>query len=369
MRILYVGNVANVGYMVAKEMRKIGVDVDLLMHKNPVIEQDPNKQDPELKNSYPTWIHFYDKTLPTWRLDVIKKMRDKNYKLIYAHYGLVIFAYLSRRPFIAQPLGNDLRTVAFEKSIRGILMRLAYKRAKAILFTGPEQYQLLNKLKLKNIIFLPIFLDFSTSKHGDVPKGEFSNNFVIFHPTNLWSEKGNSILVEGFAKFVKENPSAILLIVDRGPDSAKIHQLVTSLGIQSNIRFIKGPLTAEEMRKYYHICDVVADQFITPELGGIGREALLSEKPLVTHYDEKGYRDLYGQPPPALNASTPTEVQKQLEYVKDEKIRKEIGKKGKEWLVKYHSPEIISKKIKCISEAILNSEKINQINDKLLKIT
>ena len=35
MKVLYVGNTANMGYNVAYHMRKINVDVELLMQKNP----------------------------------------------------------------------------------------------------------------------------------------------------------------------------------------------------------------------------------------------------------------------------------------------------------------------------------------------
>ena len=369
MRILYGGNVANIGYTMAKEMRKNGLQAYLLMEKNPIIEQDPIKQDPDLKNNYPPWIYFYDKAQPKWKTNIIKKMRDKNYDLIQAHYDLAIWAYLSRRSFIAQIVGDDLRELAFTNSIRGMLLRRAYKKAKVVLFSNPTEPPLLSKLKLENSIFLPLLVELDFFKPQEVSQHEFDDKFVIFHPTNLWWKKGNQILIKGFAEFVKKHSNSILIIVDRGPDSSKIHQLVDSLGIESKVCFVKGPLNSTELRRYYNLADVVADQFVIPEFGLIGRETLCSEKPLLTFYDENGYKNLYGESPPAMNASTSLDIAKQLEFLRDDKIRIEIGKKGRDWMIKHHSPDIISKKIKSIYESVLNAENIDQIRVKLSRIS
>ena len=40
----------NLGYIIARQLRKNNLDVDLLMEKNPPKTSDPLKFDPELKN-------------------------------------------------------------------------------------------------------------------------------------------------------------------------------------------------------------------------------------------------------------------------------------------------------------------------------
>ena len=60
MKILYAGNMANVGYIICKRLRKTGLDIDLLMQKNPKPTSDPLKFDPSLNGKYPDWIKFFD---------------------------------------------------------------------------------------------------------------------------------------------------------------------------------------------------------------------------------------------------------------------------------------------------------------------
>ncbi|WP_166286069.1 hypothetical protein, partial [Candidatus Nitrosotalea sp. FS] len=134
MNILHAGNMANLGYVISRQLRKSGIDADLLLEKNPPKGSDPFRFDPLLNGIYPDWISFYDKSKSSWKTSVIKKMRDKKYDLVHAYVEMPIFAYLSRRPFVAHTQGSDFREMAMGNSLRGILLRLAYKRAKAVLF-------------------------------------------------------------------------------------------------------------------------------------------------------------------------------------------------------------------------------------------
>jgi len=210
MKILYAGNMANVGYMICRQLRKDGIDIELLMEKNPPITSDPLNFDPELTNKYPDWIILYDKTKSSWKFDILKTMRNKKYDLIHAHVELPIFAYLSRRPYIAQVLGSDLRELAFQQSLRGWLLRRAYKKAKVIFFYEPLDPVLLAKLNLNTGIHLPVMWDTSFFKPKTIDKKNYNNYFVIFHPANLeWRLKGNDILIKGFAKFVQIHPASV----------------------------------------------------------------------------------------------------------------------------------------------------------------
>ena len=73
MRILYAGNTANFGYNVVYHIRKINVDIELLMEKNPGVASDPIIRDSTLNKIYPKWINFYDKTKSLWKINILKK--------------------------------------------------------------------------------------------------------------------------------------------------------------------------------------------------------------------------------------------------------------------------------------------------------
>lgn len=369
MKILHAGNVANLGYLNSRELRRHGIDVDLLMEKNPPKGSDPARFDSTLNNIYPEWILFYDKRKSSWKTNIIEVMRNKKYDLIHAYVELPIFAYLSRRPYIAHAQGSDFRELAFSTSLRGFLLRRAYRSAKLVLISQADHIALLPKLKLKNYIFLPIMWDTSFYSPQEVPRSEFSDKFIIFHPANLeWRLKHNDILIKGFAQFVKDNPDSVLLIVDRGPDSQKTHQLVNSLDIEDKTKFVKGPLNSSELLLYYNMADVVADQFAVGSIGSVGLETFCCAKPLITFIHEKLHKDVYDEMPPLLNTSNPSQVCEQMEYLKDRRIRIELGKLGRKWVTKYHSPEIFVKKIHIIYESVLHDEKTEEIREKISKI-
>jgi glycosyltransferase involved in cell wall biosynthesis len=296
-------------------------------------------------------------------------MRDKKYDLIHAYVEMPIFAYVSRRPFVAQTQGSDFREMAMGNSLRGRLLRRAYKSAKAVLFFQPDHYPLFTKLKLDNGIFLPPLWDVSFFLPKRVPKNEFEDKFVVFHPANLeWRLKGNDVLVKGFAEFVKNHPDSILIIVDRGIDSQKTHDLVESLGIKNKTHFVEGPLTSTVLLYYYNLSDVIADQFTLGSLGSIGWEAFSCAKPLLAFVNEQQYCMLYGQAPPMANASNPSEVSMQLEILTDHKVRNNIGNQGREWIMKHHSPELFIKKLKTIYDSVLQNKKTEEIRNSLKKI-
>jgi len=92
-------------------------------------------------------------------------------------------------------------------------------------------------------------------------------------------------------------------------------------------------------------------------------------KPLLAFVHEEQYKTVYGESPPIVNASTSLEVSKGLEYLKDKKIRNDIGKEARKWIQKYHSAEIFSKKLITIYDSILQNIGVDEIKEKLSKIT
>lgn len=357
---------ANLGYSSVKQLRKDGLDVDLLMQKNPPKGSNPLLFDPTLKNRYPEWIHLFDKSKRFWHLDVIKKMRKKEYDLIHSYVEFPIFAYFSRKKFIANTQGSDFRELAFTNSVKGFLLRRSYRKAKAVLFFQPDHLPLFPKLKLKNGIFFPPSWDTEFFKPDQISRNEFVDDFVLFHPANLdWRLKGNNIFINGFANFVKEKSNSILIIVDRGIDSKKTHDLITKLGIEKNVKFVPGPLNSTDLIRYYNSVDVVVDQFAVGALGSIGWETFSCAKPLLAYINKKQYIQVYGESPPMANASTPSMVTQQLHKLLDENFRKELGSKSRSWITKYHSPITFSKKITKLYQGVLNNEPIDQIRQSL----
>jgi len=367
MKVLHAGNLVNVGYLTTKQLRKNNIDAELLLDP---LGSDPTKLDPDLKNGYPDWCIQYQRNKPFWKLKILKTMRKKKYDLIHAYVELPIFAYLSGKKFIVQALGSDFREMAISNSLRGIFLRRAYKKAKVILFSMPDHIPIYTKLGLKNGIFFPLLVDTTFFKPKKVERGELVNKFLVLHATNLdWKLKGNDKLLNAFAKFVKTNPNSILIIIERGIDSQRTHDLVNSLKINDNVKFVKGPLNSIELQHYFNLVDVIAESFIFPAMSGITNESLCCEKPVITYYPKNDFEGVYIEHPPVLNASNAEEIYEHLETLKDENKRKNIGKKGREWISQYNDPAFYCTKLKVIYESVLKGNNIEKIRKNLSDIS
>ncbi|QUC64457.1 glycosyltransferase [Nitrosopumilus sp. K4] len=364
MKVLYAGNTANFGYVVTHYLRLNDVNMELFMKKNPSIPSDPIKKDPTLNNIYPNWITFYDDTKPLWKLNILKKICD--YDIIQTNTGLIIYSYFSRKPYVAQPIGSELRITAFSNSVKGFLMRQALHKAKVVIISTLNQELLLKKLKIKNYLVIPCYPEFAFFHPPDGPKTDFFNNFTIFHPTNLnWKTKGNEILINGFAKFIKNYSNSLLIIVEHGKDIEKTHNLVTKLNIKKNVKFVNGPLDYNSLINHYHNADVIADQFVSDEIGSIGREAMCSQKPLLTSFDDILYQKQFNSSPPILKAKSPDDVCSKLELLVDKKTRDRYGKESRLWMEKNNSIDVFAKKNKIIYESIISKEKFEILRNKI----
>src|SRR5581483_2167388 len=120
MRILILGNMANDGYAVAKELRKMGTDVDLAVNisdfgmalpewedANITDNVDPYSMDAHAaKRTWepPEWIHYFDflNKAPRKkhimakirsRIDLIKMMRE--YDIVETHVPFTIYSQFS----------------------------------------------------------------------------------------------------------------------------------------------------------------------------------------------------------------------------------------------------------------------------------
>jgi len=368
MKILHAGNTANVGYQTTKQLRKNGIESELLLESSGMNKL--TNIDPDLNNEYPNWVFFFNKKKHFWKMKIIRTMRDKKYDLIHTYGELPIFAYFSGKPFVVQALGSDFREKAVSNSLIGLLLRRAYKKAKIILFSMPDHIPIYHKLGLKNGIFLPLIVNSNFFKPLNLERTEYTDELVVLHATNLeWRLKRNDILIKGFAEFVKSNPHSRLIIIDRGVDSEKTQQLVKSLELAKKVKYIKGPLNSTEMRHYYNLADVVADAFLLPAMSNTTNESLCCEKPVIAYYPKEESEGVYPEHPPILNALTPSEVRQKLEILVDTKKRIEIGKKSRLWILKYNNPDFYSTKLNIIYQSVLNGDNIEGICENLSRVT
>jgi glycosyltransferase involved in cell wall biosynthesis len=348
MKILQSGYVA-FGYVMAKELRKRGIESDLLVPKQFMegkdeISNNPLSLDEELTDSLPEWVITYDLKKKGWQYTVLRTMRK--YDLIHANMELPIFAMMSGKPYIAQSIGDDLRELAFKKSVKGFLLQRAYKKSDAFVFSWPPHKPFVKKLGLKNSEYIPWAWD--TSKFSKTKKKNTHDKVLqIFHPlAQNWEMKGNDKFLKAFVKLCKEKENIFLYFVDWGKDSSKARSMLASPEVKERIEIIPGPISRNKMIEYMSKSDILADQFNSGSFTRTGMEALVFGIPLLVNLDISLHESLHDGYPPVINAKD-DEIYTKLKNLLNSKEKLfEIGEKAKKWaLNEYNMNKIIEKYI------------------------
>lgn len=158
----------------------------------------------------------------------------------------------------------------------------------------------------------------------------FDSKFLVFFPgrpmitkskTDLLTgqTKGAEEALRGFLKFQATTcPSSLLILVDHSlsPDKERILQLISMLGIENLVVWIKSPvlsnrLTNTEMASLYQRCDVILGDFGSGWFGQTALEAAAHGKPFISHIAPKFMYEHFGFNPFTL-ARTPDEICQQL---------------------------------------------------------
>jgi len=342
MRLLIAGNLANTGYYLVSKLRKSGLPVDLLMEKNPSFASDPKNTHELIGNEYPDWIKFWNMN-GNWKREVVKTMRK--YNLISASTELPIFALFALKPYIAVATGSDLFYLAHSRTLKGILLRNAYRRAKVVIFTLPTHLRHVKELKLKNAIFLPLFRDFQESKTPPT-RNKVKDKFVFFHPTNhVWDIKHNDVFLKAYVQLSKSRNDVFLILINRGQDAEKSINFLKKSNVEGKYQILPRTLSQSELVTQYQNCDAVVDQFGVGSFGFIGLEVMHQGKPLICYIEEESYEKLYGEKPPVLSAKDEEGIYQILKkLVENDQFCADISERSRKWISKFHSGDFLIKK-------------------------
>jgi len=229
--------------------------------------------------------------------------------------------------------------------------RRSYERAKAVVWTNPDTYPLLEPLNIKRLEFVPFVIDPNQYKPIKTEKTE---ELLFFHPTRqVWDVKGNDRLLKAFAKFIHSGYKAKLRLIDWGFDEdvqlAKI--LISKEGIKKHVEW-KPPYSKPALIRVYNESTAVFDQFILGSGGTACFESMSCEAPLViylNHWNEK----CFGEMPPPINASTTEEIYNAMVDLTNPKLQRKLGSAGRKFTLKHNHPDRIAKKLMKIYEEAL----------------
>jgi len=361
MRILVAGNLANMGFELTKALRKKNVDAKLLLPKNPKNTEDPKLLYPKIENEgYPDWLVWFNKEsrsfdLNNWKYQIIKEMRKKDYEIIIALTEFPIFAIFSGKPFIVVSTGSDMRELIFEKSVKGYLYRLAYKKAKAILWSEPDKAEIIKKLKISSKAFflgIPRYSNFHPEK---VSKRDLEGKFVIFHPTRQdWIHKRNDLFLHAFNKLCSLRNDIFLIISNEGPDKNKAIKILSEGKGNGKFRFIPNA-NFEQLQFFYNMADVIVDQFGVGSFGMISIESMMCKKPVIIGLDVSSFKTNNIEIPKGMIIANSSEeiLQKLNKIVSEEQYRKNLGEENRKYIEKYRNPEKMTEEYISICKKIL----------------
>lgn len=354
MKILIAGNLANLGYETARSLREYGIDARLLIPKNPIISEDPKSISSEMMD-YPEWIVFFDKQrkalLNNWKIQIIKEMR-KSYDGIIALTEFSIFAMFSGKPYAALSTGNDMRELAFEKSLKGFLYRLSYKKARMVIWGEPYKKPLLKKLKIEKKSF------FATTPRRikiETKQGlkKTDDKFIIFHPTAQdWNYKNNKIFLEAFVKICDKFDNIYLILSDRGPNIEEAKSILSSVSgrMYEFIPFI----SSNDIGAYYQQADLVVDQFGVGSFGMIAVEAMFHGKPVLLRLDNEFFKEYYEKTSGLITADSVEQISGILErLIKDKELRNKLAEENIRWVNRNWDHKILTERYVTICKKLI----------------
>ena len=373
--ILILGNLANDGYAIAKEMRKtkrgsnvmLGVNTIDFAMSYPEWEEgtfdktvDPyNTKHADIKNTWtpPEWIHYFtlEQSFRKKALlpNIIRAFKFINrfinkFDIVESHVPYSIITRWSKKPYVTYDAGW-IRTFPQGNELIHKLARDAYSHAKKVIITNPDTFAIADSLDYINqkLEFTPFAIDteYYKPQEYNVPYSRDNDKqMILFNPARqAWDVKRNDIMITGVAKFIKKGHDAKLYLVSWGDDLHKSQELISRLGIKDHVVWVQ-PVPKRQLIQLYNFSDVVLDQFTLGSWGTSTPEAMACGKPVIMFYNTHYINRCFNSLPPILNSHTPSDVCESLCILLDESVRKQIGNNSREWIKKTHSPKLVAER-------------------------
>ena len=311
LRALLVGHAANVGYYLAKHLRRLGCDAVLASIDRPsVFHLHPDVSIPWKKGKIPTFLNYVRVVRNLSRdFDVVHLLY-----LTYYHAMLIpLLKYLHKKRVIVSCLGSDIRMKGLALALRKRALMLVDK----ILVATPDLLHYTPPGTRAEWVVAPVdtevFHPFKSELHDRLHDGF---DYILFHAPSSPRLKSTEMVLRAY-ELLKKDYSVRLIVANNIPH--------------------------EEMPAYYNSVDIVLDEFKYHILCYVSLEGMACEKPVINSFD---FWEYYRIPPPVLSARSPEQIYLHLTTLLDDpELRKKLGKLGRVFVEKVYDGNIVAKKI------------------------
>ncbi|MEO9530972.1 MAG: hypothetical protein ABJG68_05655 [Crocinitomicaceae bacterium] len=397
MKIACLANMNNMMFVLCRYLRDTGLDAHLLTLSDEPIHFSPASD--TYSNEY---LNFFS-VLPYTKSTIYTKEAVANIKAeldgfdfyIGTDIAPALLALIGKKLDVFIPHGSEVYTFPFETVRPAKINKVWWHREKdtlrkfhlmgikhtsVILF--PEEYNIRFQFKDKletdatyydtsgPMVYSPQYKNINEiSSVAALPSFDFfnelraKNDLLVFShsrhngfsqdSTVILYQKGNDILIKGFATFIKnhQNISAKLILFEYGRNVEASKTLIKTLRIEENVVWMPI-MPRNEIMFGLNISDLACGHFKTSWLTcGVVNETLASNKPLLHNRNDALYKDEYPTLYPVLNVQSAEHVTQWLtSYVKNPAKYKKNASKSSDWLFEY----TVQYPLQIINEAIQN---------------
>lgn len=369
MKVGLVLNMANNQWLIAKALRRAGIEADLIISSRDFGMSFPHWEEAEISGVDPYTARIQDLskyyTLPGWVkvwdpsdlhispqnvIDLLNMV--KQYELLQLSVPSVIYLQFLGKKFIVHEAGW-LRNFPYLDGAAEKLARRGYSKAECVVMTNADCYPHLNKIRYRRQVFIPFVIDIERYRPLEQPRQD--DTLTFFHPTrHVWNVKGNQRLLYAFAKFLENGYQARLVMMDWGTleDAQLSKELVERLGIESHVRWL-SPVSKPRLIQLYNSSDAVFDQFVLGCYGTTAPEAMACGKPVVMRLERSCNEECYGEFPPILNAESVDEIHEAMIALTDPNLRRKRGEAGRRYVIEHHSPDKVANQYAALYREVL----------------
>lgn len=259
----------------------------------------------------------------------------------HVHYLLqdcYIAARLGKRPLIGHVHGSDLRSSLLHP-LWGRIVRFNLKTCDRLFVSTPDVLEQAKKYR-DDADYLPNPVDTELFYPKPVLDHSGRKRVLIASDAN-WKVKGTDIAIRALSS-IKED--VVVAIISHGVDFDKTIALASSLGLRLNVL---PKVCHEKLNEYYWNADVVIDQFNLGSLGLVSLEAIACGRPVVAYVasEYEAYAEF-----PLKDANTVSQIAEAVTACSREIMEKEYA-----FLIKYHAPQKVAKKVMDTYAQLLNT--------------